>query len=187
MLAKTKFLDTLYFNMSKNKTTFFLVSTVFLIALALKALSFYKQYRIESQHNAAIDILCAELSKDTKYDVVQDSSVLPTRNTPIAGSLTSQLRQDALQHAEIFKANSNTDPNRVKVTLMKHINKREYAKILQYKFNRIMKRYHIPLSVPYIKIKNAERTIKVLVWNCNATDMSHLTDEINRTEESRMV
>ena len=44
-----------------------------------------------------------------------------------------------------------------------------------------MKRYHIPLSVPYIKIKN-ERTIKVFIWDCNATDVSQLTDAINRIE-----
>jgi len=171
-------------NMSKYKTTIFLIITVFLIALVLKAPSFYKQYHIESQHNAAMDLLCAELSKETKYDVVQRRSGVPNNpNAPKVSGLSRGLRELALQHADIFNAHSYDEPNHVKITLMKHVNKREYAKILQYKFNRIMERYRIPISLPYIKIKNAERTIKVLVWNCNeSNNVSELKDAINRIE-----
>ena len=166
--------------MIKYKTIFFIVSAVFLLVLVLMFVPYYKEYCRDSQHNAAMDLLCVELSQDTQYDVVQRRTELP--NTVIAGSMTMMNRKLALMYTDIFNAHSYNESNGIKITLMKHIKKEEYARYWQYRFNRIMKRYHIPICLPFIKTKNGERTIEVLVWNCNESNASQLKDAINRIE-----
>jgi hypothetical protein len=86
-------------------------------------LSLVSQSVADRQHNVAMETLFATLAKDTQYSVILNLSGLPRPKQPFWGTRSMIERGRASQYAEIFKENSCVEPNRVRVTLVKHINK----------------------------------------------------------------